>query len=214
MKPKSVGFQGLILLLIATVLTFGLMGAAWGQGMKDGGKMGGGKMEMSPAKKMPGAKGDSMKMMTMMEEMAARVPRFPPVRGFGDGGVVFFIHSESSDPKISEVLSLMMGSPVITVPELSKVPDALLANVYVFKNGGKGMGPLGFQPDIFDHLPGSPGYRPLRRISFVTWKNPAMGHELKSAGKLMQARAKGELHIERTNVVVNMPMLMWPLGRR
>lgn len=150
----------------------------------------------------------------MMERMAAKVPRFPPVRGFGDGGVLFFIHTESSDPKISEVLTLMMGSPVITVPALAKAPEAMLANVYVFNNGVKGMGPLGFQPDIFDNLPGSEGYRPLRRIGFVTWKNETSARELKSVAELMDAMSKGQLTIQRTDVVVNMPMLLWPLGRR
>lgn len=224
MKQKHFRFQWLFLLLTAALLTLGLGGTAWGQGKMGGDKMGGGMMEKSPAMKMPAAKdgamkmpaaqGGTMKMMAMMKEMAARVPRFPPVRGFGGGGEVFFIHSETSDPKISELMSMMMGSPVITVPELAQTPEALLANVYVFKNGLKGMGPLGFQPDIFDHLPGSPGYRPLRRISFVSWKNPAMASELKSAAKLMRALSRGDLAIERTGVVVNMPMLLWPLGRR
>ena len=209
MKLKHIGVQGLFLLLTVAFLALGLGETAWAQG-----KMGGGTMEKSPAMKMPAAKGDPMKMMTMMEKMAAKVPRFPPVRGFGDGGVLFFIHSEASDAGIAQVLSLMMGSPVITIPELSKTPEALLANVYVFKNGLKGMGPLGVQPDIFDHLPGSPGYRPLRRVSFVTWNKPASARELRSKEELMQAQSKGDLGIERTKVVVNMPMLMWPLGRR
>ncbi len=204
MKLKHVRFQSQFLLLIAALLALGLGGTTWAQG----------RMGKSPAMKKPAAQDDTMKMMTMMKEMAAKVPRFPPVRGFGNGAVVFFIHTETSDPKISELLTMMMGSPVITVPELGKAPEALLANVYVFKNGVKGMGPLGFQPDIFDHLPGSPGYRPLRRVSFVTWKKPAMGHELKSAGELMQAQSRGELIVKRTDVVVNMPMVLWPLGRR
>ncbi|MCH8887852.1 MAG: hypothetical protein IIC13_14805 [SAR324 cluster bacterium] len=219
MKMKPVTFQRQLLVLTAALLMLGLGGTAWAQGMKDGGMKDGGMKDggmkgMSPSMKMPAAQGGPMKMMTMMKEMAAKVPRFPPVRGFGDGGEVFFIHSETSDPKISELLSMMMASPVITVPELGKTPEDLLANVYVFKNGVKGMGPLGFQPDIFDHLPGTPGYRPLRRILFVTWKNPASAYELRSVEKLMQARSKGDLGIERTKVVVNMPMLMWPLGRR
>ena len=113
-----------------------------------------------------------------------------------------------------QVLTLMMGSPVITGPELAKVPEALLANVSVFRNGLRGRGPLGFQPDIFDSLPGSQGYRPLRRVSMVAWKQPASARELRSVEELMQAQSKGDVSIERTDVVVNMPMLMWPLGRR
>lgn len=217
MKMKRGEFPAQLLLLTAALLMLGLGGTAMGQGMKG----------MSPSMKMPAAKGgamkmpgggtvsgDPVKMMAMMKKMAAMVPRFPPVRGFGDGGVVYFIHSETSDSKISELLSMMMGSPVITIPELANTPEALLANVYVFKNGLKGMGPLGYQPDIFDSLPGKPGYRPLRRLSFVSWKNPASARVLRSVEALMQARSKGHLGIERSKVVVNMPMLLWPLGRR
>lgn len=229
MKMNPVWFQWQLLLLIAAFLMLGLGGTAWAQGMKGmapgmkmpaGGAVKGDSMKMmkkSPGMKMQGGgtvSGDPVKMMAMMKKMAAMVPRFPPVRGFGDGGVVYFIHSETSDSKISELLSMMMGSPVITIPELASTPEALLANVYVFKNGLKGMGPLGFQPDIFDRLPGKPGYRPLRRVSFVSWKNPASARELRSVEKLMRARSKGDLGIERTKVVVNMPMLLWPLGRR
>ncbi len=54
----------------------------------------------------------------------------------------------------------------------------------------------------------------MRRVSFVSWKNPASARELRSTEELMQAQSKGDLAIERTKVVVNMPMLMWPLGRR
>ena len=191
-------------LFTAVVLALGLSGTAQAQSTMGGAK----KMDS------PSAQGDQMKMMGMMEKMAAKVPRFPPVRGFGGGGEVFFIHSEASDPKISEVLSLMMGSPVITVPALAKAPEAMLATVYVFKNGLKGMGPLGFQPDIFDRLPGSEGYRPLRRLHLVTWKANASPRELTSVEALMEAKSRGELTLERTDVVVNMPMLLWPLGRR
>ncbi len=209
MKPKHVWFQIQFLSLTAVVMALGFAGTAWGQG-----KMGGAEMGKAPAMKMPAAQGDPIKMMTMMKEMAARVPRFPPVRGLGDGGVVFFIHTETSDPKISEVMTLMMGSPVITVPELAQAPQVMLGNVYVFKNGIRGMGPLGFQLDIFDNLPGSDGYRPLRRIGFVTWKNESSARELRSAAELMDAMSKGQLTVQRTGVVVNMPMLLWPMGRR
>ena len=204
MKQQNALVRSFVPFLTAVVLTLGLSGTAWGQST-----MGGAKKMDSPPKQ-----GDPMKMMGMMEEMAAKVPRFPPVRGFGGGGELFFIHSEASDPKIAEVLSLMMGSPVITVPALAKAPEAMLANVYVFKNGVKGMGPLGFQPDIFDRLPGSEGYRPLRRLHLVAWKAGASPRELTSVEALMEAKSRGELTLERTDVVVNMPMLLWPLGRR
>lgn len=190
------------MLLIAAFLA-SASGLVSGQGMSGMGK--------SP---MEEAGGSPLGMVEMQRQMAHKVPRFPPVRGFGDGGDVFFIHSEASDPEIAEVLTLMMGSPVIVVPELARAPDAMLANVYVFQNGVSGMGPLGYQPDVFDALPGTEDYQPLRRVSFVTWKDGTEPRVLKSAAALKQAESDGKITIERTDAVVNMPMLVWPLGRR
>ncbi len=51
-------------------------------------------------------------------------------------------------------------------------------------------------------------------MSFVTWKDGAEPRVLKSVQALLEAESRGRLTIERTDVVVNMPMLVWPLGRR
>ena len=107
-----------------------------------------------------------------------------------------------------------MGSPVLTVPLLAKAPGAALANVYVFKNGIKGTGPFHFQPDVFDNPPGMEGYSPLRQLNLVTWKDENTGRELRSAAEVKEVASKGEVIIERPGVVVNMPLLTWPGGRR
>ena len=89
--------------------------------------------------------------------------------------------------------------------------------VYVFTNGTKGegpMGPLGFQPDVFDDPPGHPGYSPLRKIILVTWKEGRSARTLKSAAGVEEALKGGEIMVEEPGVVVNMPMLTWPVGRR
>lgn len=138
----------------------------------------------------------------------------PPVTGYTEGKEIDFIHTEASDPKVAELLTDMMRSPVLTVPSLGKVPESMLANVYVFKNGVKGKGPFGFQPDIFDSPPGTEGYSPLRAINLVTWKNEAAARELRSAAEVKATVNKGELVIDRPGVVVNMPLLTWPGGRR
>lgn len=91
-------------------------------------------------------------------------PRFPPVTGFYEGEQIAFIHTEASDPKVADMLTGMMGSPVITVPELAEVPDSALSDVYVFTNGvqpDEAQGPMGSQPDIFDSAPGDDDYSPL-----------------------------------------------------
>lgn len=61
------------------------------------------------------------------------------------------------------MLTAMMGSPVLIVPSLARVPAEALATVYVFSNGvtpDGPRGPLGFQPDVFDSAPGDEAHSP------------------------------------------------------
>jgi hypothetical protein len=103
----------------------------------------------------------------------------PPVKGFTEGRTIYFIHPEASDPEVGELLTEMMGSPVLVVPALAQAPQEMLADVYVFKNGVRGDGPFGFQADVFDHPPGTDGYRPLRSVLIVGWKDEKAARELR-----------------------------------
>jgi hypothetical protein len=152
--------------------------------------------------------GKNDEMMNEIDTMA------PPVKGFAEGEEIYFIHTEASDKKIAGILTDMMGSPVPVVPSLAKVPEESLANIYVFDNGVEGMGPLGFQPDIFENPPETKGYSPLRKLNLVTWKDEASARVLKSADELKEAKEAGEITIKQTDVVINMPMLTWPGGER
>jgi len=139
----------------------------------------------------------------------------PPVKGYMEGQEIRFIHTEVSDPKVAELLTSMMGSPVLLVPSLAKAPESMLANVYVFTNGvKKGEGPFRFQSDVFDNPPGTNGYSPLRAVNLVKWKDESSARELKSVAEVKDVASKGEVIIEKPGVVVNMPLLTWPGGRR
>jgi hypothetical protein len=145
---------------------------------------------------------------------ARRVPTVPSGRAYAEGQEVRFIHTEVSDPVTAETLTKMMNSPVLAVPSLADAPSEMLANVYVFSNGLKGTGPLGFQPDVFDSPPGTEGYSPLRDLNVVTWADPASAKELKSAAEVVEAESQGLLTIERPGVVINMPFITWAGGQR
>ena len=149
---------------------------------------------------------------------AADAPTIPAVTAYIDGQEILFIHTEVSDAGIAKILTDMMGgSPVLVVPALASAPRSMLANVFVFKNGMMAdgpMGPLGGQADIFDNPPGSPGYSPLRAIQLVTWKSPMASRTLKSMDDLNQAISAGEVEVEDSGVVANMPVLVWPGGTR
>ena len=141
-------------------------------------------------------------------------PAVPNITGYVEGQEILFQHTEVSDPKVAELLTEMVSSPVLVVPALAQAPPSLLANVFVFKNGVRGGGPFKYQPDVFDTPPGREGYRPLRALALVTWKNEQAARVLKSEREVKAAEQAGEVVIERPGVVVNMPLVTWPGGRR
>ena len=152
-----------------------------------------------------------------MGGVSGRVPVVPPVVGYAAGEEVLFIHTEASDSGIALTLTEMMGSPVPTVPALAQVPDVATAAVYVFTNGVQpsgARGPLEYQPDVFDCPLPERCYRPLRDVRMVTWARPDTARVLRSARAVRDGIAGGELREERSGVVVNMPLLSWPGGRR
>ena len=138
----------------------------------------------------------------------------PAGGAYAEGKEIFFVHTETSDAAIAETLTNMMKSPVLYVPALAEVPESALANVYVFSNGLQGKGPLGFQADVFDNPPGTPGYSPLRRLNVVAWADGATARELKSAADVLAAEKAGEVTIEQPGVVINMPFVVWDGGMR
>ena len=138
----------------------------------------------------------------------------PPVTGYYAGEEIVFIHTEASDPEVADMLTAMMGPQVVLVSRLAETPASLLAEVYVFTNGVQGNGPFGFQPDVFDAVPGDEGYSPLRAINLVAWQENVPAQELRSAEEVKAAESRGEVAIVRPGIVVNMPILSWPGGHR
>lgn len=138
----------------------------------------------------------------------------PAGKAYAEGKEIYFSHTEVSDPMIAETLTNMMKSPVLYVPALASVPEEALAKVYVFENGITGDGPLGFQPDVFDNPPGTPGYSPLRQIILVKWADGEKASELKSVAEITRAESEGKLTTNVPGVVVNMPFMVWDGGKR
>lgn len=152
--------------------------------------------------------------MQMAPDSLQNMKLAPLVKAYHEGEDAYFIHTETSDAKVANMLTKMMGPQVVHLPKLAEIPDTLLADMYVFKNGIEGNGPFGFQPDIIASVPGDPGYSPLRSIKLVTWNEGDDPQTLKTMDTLMQARKNGELTIQDPGIVVNMPVLVWPGGHR
>ncbi len=150
----------------------------------------------------------------MPKQQMGTTALMPAGAAYAEGREIYFMHTEASDADVAQLLTDMMDSPVLHVPSLAEVPDSALANVYVFTNGIKGMGPLGFAEDVFDNPPGTPGYTPLRRLVLVTWADPAASRQLKSAADVLDAAATGAVTLETPGVVINMPFVVWDGGKR
>lgn len=144
----------------------------------------------------------------------------PIIDGYYEGERVWFIHPDVSSAEISEKLTRMINYKTIYVPAHNDAVDASkLAKLYVFTNGIDhagvkpwGGGPLGYQIDIFDSIPEEEGYTSLRRPYLVTWKEGSRPRLLKSERTLLDAQANGDVTIEETDFVVNVPVLRWPGG--
>ena len=148
------------------------------------------------------------------QSSAPDIAEIPAGKAYANGDTIYFTHTETSDKDVADLLTRMMKSPVLYVPALAQAPDGMLANVYVFKNGLAGSGPLKFQTDVFENTPDDAGYSPLRRIVFVSWKDASTAKEMKSAADIQALANQGALTLEKSEVVVNMPFITWKGGKR
>jgi hypothetical protein len=65
----------------------------------------------------------------------------------------------------------MMG--VVSAPTSARlIANSAAVDLYQFKNGLAGTGPLGFQPGIAAGAPGDTNYSPMWRIFMIGWDNP------------------------------------------
>ncbi|SDY78576.1 hypothetical protein SAMN05661080_04604 [Modestobacter sp. DSM 44400] len=105
----------------------------------------------------------------------------------------------------------MVGQEILFIHTEPEAPDSALADVYVFTNGvtpaDAPSGPMGFQGDVFLHVPGDPGYSPLRTVHQVRWNDDAKARLLRSAPEVTAAADAGQVAIERPGIVINMPFV-------
>jgi hypothetical protein len=133
----------------------------------------------------------------------------PLVRGLYDGKDVFYITTEASDSGAASALTNFTNFPVTFAPALTKTPPAASANIYLFKNGIKGPGIMGFQPQVVDSIPGEAKYSPLWRVNVVEWKDPTTATILGSEEDVLAAESNGQVTVTLTHIVVNCPIVQW-----
>ena len=157
----------------------------------------------------------SMMMGSMQQPFNPDAPiTIPLIDGYYNGNKVFFIHTEVSDEKMADMMTMMINFPTLHVPQLANVSDTNIGKIYVFTNGVPGSGPYGggpfmFQIDVFDSIPGQTNYSNFRTPYLVTWNDNATSRILTSEEEILQAEANGELTIKNSSIVVNVPIIAW-----
>jgi hypothetical protein len=83
-----------------------------------------------------------------------------------DGRTIYYIVTDATPSNPAEIMGVTY-SP-ITAKLLS---SSSAVDLFQFKNGIKGSGPMGFQPGIASAAPGDKNYSPIWRIYNVEWNN-------------------------------------------
>ena len=145
----------------------------------------------------------------------ANVPATIPLhQGFYDGGDVYYIITDSSDPTHANVITDNQGWKVELAPLLKNAPEEALSKTYMFVNGIEGDGVHGYQGEIFTSTPAQEDiYSALTSHVHVTWNEGANPRILDSEAMVMEAVDNGEIQLAEIDVVLNMPQIIWPEGQ-
>jgi len=145
----------------------------------------------------------------------ANVPAIIPLhQGFYNDGDVYFIITDSSDPKHAEIITENQGWQVELAPLLANAPKEALSTTYMFTNGVEGNGVHGFQGEVLTSTPAQPDvYSALAAHVHVTWNDESSAEVLTSEEEILAEAEEGELTLTELAVVLNMPQIVWPDGQ-
>ena len=145
----------------------------------------------------------------------ANVPAVIPMSiGYYDGGEVYYITTDSSDPTHATIIGEARGWSVELAPALADAPDEALATAYMFTNGIEGPGVHGHQGEVFTATPEQADeYSALTAHVHVTWNEGAEPSTLTSEADILAAEEGGDVVLTELPVVLNMPHIVWPGGQ-
>ena len=145
----------------------------------------------------------------------ANVPAIIPLhQGLYNNGTIYYIITDTNDETYSIDITNKQKWLVELAPVLSNTPKDILGTVYVFKDGIEGKGLHGYQPEIFSSTPKNQNeYSALQSIVHVWWKRGQNPQILNSSDAIIRAEKGGRIEFEETNVILNMPQIIWPDGQ-
>ena len=108
-----------------------------------------------------------------LEEMSVT---FVAHRGWAsDGRTIYYIVTDATPGAAANMMGVV-DSPT----SASLIVNSAAVDLFQFKNGIKGTGPLGFQPGIASGAPGDENYSPMWRIFLIEWNDPMQAQLLET----------------------------------
>jgi hypothetical protein len=112
-------------------------------------------------------------------------------RGWGpDGRTIYYIVTDATPSGPAGMMGVV-SSPT----SASLIANSAAVDLYQFKNGLEGTGPLGFQPGIAAGAPGDVNYSPMWRIFMIGWDNPDEAQLLETIDDMNAYREAGLIDI-------------------
>ena len=112
-------------------------------------------------------------------------------RGWGpDGRTIYYIVTDATPSGPAGMMGVV-SSPT----SASLIANSAAVDLYQFKNGLAGTGPLGFQPGIAAGAPGDANYSPMWRIFVIGWDDPENAQLLETIDDMNAYKKAGLIDI-------------------
>lgn len=138
-----------------------------------------------------------------------KVIELPLLPGWYEGREVQYVSTDASDAGAAAE----MGSNYVPRLANALVPPApgkptSVERIYKFTNFAQGS-VLPSVPEPVGSANRNRNYSPLWQVYMVTWKAAAKPRELRAEEDVLDAEEKGELTIDKSNIVVNCPVVFF-----
>jgi hypothetical protein len=134
----------------------------------------------------------------------------PLLTAWYEGQPVYYITTDVSDQAMAAQMQANYA-PRLTdaIPHYPKPPyvKTVLERVYAFPNGEQTTNIFASIPKPLGSASQDPSYSPVWLMYVVSWVDKDKSKELRSESDIFDAEAAGLVTIERTNVVVNCPIV-------
>ena len=145
----------------------------------------------------------------------ANVPAVIPMHlGTYEGEPLNYIITDTNDETYASIISVKQNWKVEIALPLENTPESSLDDVYLFTNGISEEGIYGFQNEVFTSTPSqNEEYSALRSVHEITWKTGQNAEVLDSIELINEAEEDARIEIEKKEVIINMPQIVWPEGQ-